>query len=176
VTEAPGATVGEGPEEPSAEHVAAVLRERIYGSITFLSTLLVLAGALETSTSAWDPAIDLAVTAAGLWAASVFAEYFTALAARNREEGRAFRMHLRATGQILEAAVLPLLVLVAAGFGLLSVSWAVWVAIWVLVASMAVIALLAVRRAGLPWWKGLLLILALVVLALVVVGVKSLAH
>jgi hypothetical protein len=41
---------------------------------------------------------------------------------------------------------------------------------------MAVIALLAVRRAGLPWWKGLLLILALVVLALVVVGVKSLAH
>jgi hypothetical protein len=168
--------VSDASEEPSAEHVAAVLRERVYGSITFLSTLLVLAGSLEPSTSRWEPALTLAVTAAGLWAASVFAEYFAALAARSHEEGRASRMHLRATGQILEAAVLPLLLLVAAGLGLLPVGVAAWAAIWVLVASMAFIALLAVRRAGLPWWKGLVLILALVVLALLVVGVKSLAH
>ncbi|NMO90961.1 hypothetical protein [Actinomycetospora sp. TBRC 11914] len=53
---------------------------------------------------------------------------------------------------------------------------ATWLGIWVLVASMGLIALLAVRRAGLPWWKGLLLILALVVLALLVVGVKTLGH
>jgi hypothetical protein len=163
--------------EPSSEHVAAVLRERVYGSITFLSTLLVLTGSLSETGSRWGPAIDLAVTAAGLWAASVFAEYFAMVATRDaHDDGDTYRLHLRATAQILEAAVLPLLLLVAAGLGLLAVRTAAWIGIWVLVASMALIALLAVRRTGLPWWKRVVLILALVVLALLVVGVKSIDH
>jgi hypothetical protein len=161
--------------EPSAEHLAAVLRERVYGSITFLSTLLVLARSLDEPVSRWGPALDLAVTAAGLWAASVFAEYFASVAARSRDSASR-ALHLRATGQILEAAVVPLLLLVAAGLGLLPVHAATWAGIWVLVATMALIALLAVRRTGLPWWKGGVLVLALVVLALLVVGVKTIDH
>ncbi|MCD2195729.1 hypothetical protein LQ327_20365 [Actinomycetospora endophytica] len=166
------------PEEPPSEHVAAILRERVYGSITFLSTLLVLTSSLDETGSRWSPAIDLAVTAAGLWAASVFAEYFAMVATRDADDDDAagYRMHLRATAQILEAAVLPLLLLVAGGLGLLPVRTAAWIGIWVLVVSMALIALLAVRRTGLPWWKRLVLILALVVLALLVVGLKSIDH
>ena len=162
--------------EPSAEHVAAILRERVYGSITFLSTLLVLARSLEDTGPRWGPALDLGVTAAGLWAASVFAEYFATLAMRTDEEWAGRRMHLRATGQILEAVVVPFLLLVAAGLGLLPLTVATWIGIWVLVASMALVALLAVRRADLPWWRGTLLVLALVVLALLVVGVKTIDH
>ena len=83
---------------------------------------------------------------------------------------------LQASGQIVAAAVLPLLVLVAAGIGLLSTSTAMWIAMWILVAELGVIALLAVRRAQLRWWQQLFTITVLVGVGVLVVGIKILSH
>jgi hypothetical protein len=55
------------------EQVAAVLRERVYGGIACLITLLILMQHAGVNTSAWSAAIDVAVAAGGLWAVSVVA-------------------------------------------------------------------------------------------------------
>ena len=83
---------------------------------------------------------------------------------------------LQASKQILQAAFLPLLVLVAAGIGLLNTETATWIAIWVLVAELGIIALLAVRRTQLPWWQQVLTVAVLVGLGVLVVGIKIIAH
>ena len=83
---------------------------------------------------------------------------------------------LQSSRQILAAAFLPLLVLVAAGFNLLSTYTAMWIAIWVLVAELGLIALLAVRRTQLPWWQEVLTIGAWLGLGSLVLGIKIIAH
>ena len=47
---------------------------------------------------------------------------------------------------------------------------------WMLVAELGVIALLAVRRTQLPWWQQVLTVGALVGVGVLVVGIKTLAH
>ena len=79
---------------------------------------------------------------------------------------------LAVLGQIVAAAVLPLLTLVAAGAGVLSTYTAMWAAMWILVVELGVIALLAVRRAHLRLWQKLLTIAALAGVGVLVVGVK----
>jgi hypothetical protein len=60
--------------------------------------------------------------------------------------GRDLGRMLQASGQILQAALLPIVVQAAAGIGLLETDTARWIAMWTLVAELGVIALLAVRR------------------------------
>ena len=83
---------------------------------------------------------------------------------------------LQASGQILEASVLPLAALATAGLGLLDTDTAVWIAKWILVVELGVIALLAVRKTALPWWQQTLTVLSLVALGLLVIAIKVLAH
>jgi hypothetical protein len=66
--------------EGPPEQVAAVLRERIYGGIACLSTLLVLVRP-EADTTAWRVFVDVVVATGGLWAASLLADYVAHLAA-----------------------------------------------------------------------------------------------
>ncbi|GAB3148709.1 hypothetical protein GCM10027258_44160 [Amycolatopsis stemonae] len=160
----------------SPEHLAAVLRERAYGSITCLSTLLLLAGRLGEPLSGWAALLDLAIATGGIWAASLFAEYVSHLALHDADGERAdVRLLLRASGQILEAAVLPAVLLVAGALGVLRLRTAIWASVWLLVAEMGLFALLAVRRTRLPWWKQLLLVVVLVGLGLGVIALKT-AH
>lgn len=157
-------------------YLAAVLRERVYGGITCLSTLLVLAGRLGDSLDPWSAVLDLVIATGGIWAASLFAEYVSHLALHEADGERAdVRLLLRASGQILEAAVLPGLLLVAGALDVVRFSVAIWASVWLLVAEMGLFALLAVRRTRLPWWKQLLLVAALVGLGVVVIGLKT-AH
>jgi hypothetical protein len=95
------------------EEVAALLRERIYGGIACLSTLLLLLRYPGEEPSAWPVVLDVVVATGSLWAASVLADLVAHMAAhgvapRGAEAGRMFRM----SGQILEAAVVPLVLLV----------------------------------------------------------------
>jgi F0F1-type ATP synthase assembly protein I len=83
---------------------------------------------------------------------------------------------LRSSGQILEAAFVPLLVLVGAGIGWLHTDVAMWTAMWVLVAELGIIAFLAVRRAHLHWWQKTFAVIALAGVGVLVVAVKMLAH
>ena len=164
------------PEIPM-EHVVALLRERVYGAMACLATLAVLVRYTAPETSAWARVLDVAVATGGLWAASLLADWVAHLGVhRSAPRGRAALQMLQASGQIVEAAVLPLLVLVAAGIGLLSTSTAMWIAMWILVAELGVIALLAVRRAQLRWWQQLFTITVLVGVGVLLVGIKILGH
>ena len=164
------------PEIP-VEHVVALLRERVYGAMACLATLAVLIRYTAPETSAWARVLDVAVATGGLWAASLLADWVAHLGVhRDAPRGRAALQMLQTSGQIVAAAVLPLLVLVAAGIGLLSTSTAMWIAMWILVAELGVIALLAVRRAQLRWWQQVFTITVLVGVGLFLVAIKVFSH
>jgi hypothetical protein len=162
--------------EGPPEQVAAVLRERIYGGIACLSTLLVLVRP-EADTTAWRVFVDVAVATGGLWAASLLADYVAHLAAHGSgPRGREAVGTLRASGQILEAAYVPLLLLALAGLGVMRLGVALRVGIWTSIISLGLFALLAVRRTALTWWQRTLVVVALVGLGALVVLLKTLGH
>jgi hypothetical protein len=160
-----------------AAHVIAMLRERLYGAISCLATLVVLTRYTGGDTSAWARMLDVAVTMGGLWAASLLADWVAHLSVNERAPRgtEAWRM-VQASGQILQAAVLPLLALAAAGIDLLDTDTAMWVAKWILVVEVGLIALLAVRRTRLPLWQQIVTVLLLTGVGLLVIGIKVLAH
>ncbi len=159
------------------EHVVSLLRERLYGAISCLGTLAVLARYTTEDTSAWARILDVAVATGGLWAASLLADWVAHLGVyRTAPRGRDALRMLQSSGQILEAALLPIVVLAVAGFGALSTYTATWIAAWILVAELGVIALLAVRRTQLRWWQQVLAVAGLVGVGVLVLGIKILAH
>ena len=171
VTRPDGAEVVEG------EHVVAVLRERLYGAISCLATLAVLARYTTENTSPWFRILDVAVATGGLWAASLFADFVAHLSVYGQAPSRreTWRM-LQASGQIVQAAVIPTAVLAAAGIGLLAPYTAMWVAMWALVAELGLIALFAVRKTQLRWWQKLSTGVILASFGAVVLVIKMLAH
>ncbi len=114
--------VNEARSDAAPEEVAALLRERIYGGIACLSTLLLLLRYPGEEPSAWPVVLDVVVATGSLWAASLLADLVAHLAAHGGAprgaEAEAARM-FRTSGQILEAAVVPLVLLVLAGLGVL---------------------------------------------------------
>ncbi|OPE44826.1 hypothetical protein BV510_30205 [Mycolicibacterium diernhoferi] len=83
---------------------------------------------------------------------------------------------LASSGQILQAAAVPVLILIASAVGLLDTTTAVWSAMWFLVAEMALITFAAVRKTGLVWWQRLLAVALLAGAGAAVVAVKMIAH
>jgi hypothetical protein len=167
------------PEESDApvEHVVAMLRERLYGAISCLATLAVLTRYTEDDTNAWSRMIDVAVTMGGLWAASLLADWVAHLSVHERApRGPEWWRMVQASGQILQASVLPLAALATAGIGLLDTDTAMWVAKWILVGELGLITLLAVRRTALPWWQQIVTVLLLTGVGVLVIAVKILAH
>jgi hypothetical protein len=159
------------------DHAVALLRERVYGAVGCLATLAALVRYTDVETSAWVRVVDVLVATGGLWAASLLADWVAHLGVhRNAPRGRGALRMLQASCQIVAAAVLPLLALVAAGAGMLSTYTAMWVAMWILVAELGFIALLAVRRAQLRLWQKLFTVAALTGVGALVVGIKILAH
>lgn len=164
-------------DAPPVEHVVAVLRERLYGAISCLATLAVLARYTTADTSAWVRMVDVAIAAGGLWTASLLADWLAHLAVHSvAPRGRDLWRLLQSSGQILQAAFLPVVVLAVAGFADLNTSTATWVAMWVLVAELGGITLLAVRRTELPWWQQALAIVILAGIGALVLVIKILAH
>jgi hypothetical protein len=159
------------------EQIAAVLRERIYGGIACLSTLLVLVRHGEPDSTAWGAFLDVLIATGGLWAASLLADYVAHLAAHgHRPRGEEAVAVLRASNQILEAAWVPLLLLALAGFGVMALTPALRAGAWVSVITLGLFALLAVRRTSLPGWQRALVVVALLGLGALVVLLKTLAH
>lgn len=162
--------------ERTPQYVAAVLRERIYGGIACLSTLLVLVSHLDGHTTAWTAFIDVAVAVGSLWAASLFADYVAHVAVHGRVAPGEVARSLRASGQILQASAAPLILLVVAGTGGMPLHTALYAGAWTSVIALGLFALLAARRTQLPWWSRALLVAALVTLGALVVAIKILAH
>jgi len=158
-------------------HVVVRLRERLYGAISGLATLAVLARYTSADTNAWTRVVDVAFATGGLWAASLLADWVAHLGVHRRAPiGQTALRILRSSGQILEAALVPLLVLVVSGIGWLPTDTAMWIAMWVLVAELGIIAFLAVRRAHLHWWQKIFAVTALARVGALVIAVKMLAH
>ena len=167
----------DGAEVVEREHVVAVLRERLYGAISCLATLAVLARYTTENTSPWFRILDVAVATGGLWAASLFADFVAHLGVYGtRPHRREVGAMLQASGQILQAAVIPAALLAAAGFGVLKTYTAMWVAMWAIVGELAIIALLGVRKSQLAWWQKLFTIIGLASVGALVLVVKILAH
>lgn len=163
-------------DEP-IEHVVALLRERLYGAISCLATLAVLARYTTEETNAWARILDVAVATGGLWAASLLADWVAHLGVyRSAPRGREALRMLQSSAQILEAALLPVLILAVAGFDVLETDTATWIAAWTLIGELGVIALLAVRRTELPWWQKGIVVAGLVGVGVLVLGIKILAH
>jgi hypothetical protein len=51
-----------------------------------------------------------------------------------------------------------------------------WIAMWIVVGELGIIAMLAVRRTQLAWWQQVITVAGLVGVGVVVVGVKIIAH
>jgi hypothetical protein len=164
-------------EGEPVEHVVSLLRERLYGAISCLATLAVLARYTTEDTSALARILDVAVATGGLWAASLLADWVAQLGVYGAApRGRDALRILQSSGQILEAAFVPIVILAVAGFGFLDTDTATWIAAWTLVGELGVIAFLAVRRTELPWWQQALTVAALVAVGVLVLGIKILAH
>lgn len=159
------------------DHVVSLLRERLYGAISCLATLAVLARYTTEETSAWARVFDVAIATGGLWAAGLLADWLAHLAVHSvAPHGREMLRILQSSGQILQAALVPVLILVVAALADLNTYTATWVAMWLLVAELGLITLLAVRRTELPWWQQSLAVVALTGIGALVLVIKILAH
>lgn len=158
-------------------HVVALLRERLYGAISCLATLAILARYSDEDTSASARILDVAVATGGLWAAGLLSHWVAHVAVfGNAPRGREGWQILQASFQILQAAVPPLILLLLAVFGVFDTDTAMWIAMWTLVGEVGIIALLAVRRTRLPWWQKTIAVAGLVGVGLIVVAIKIIAH
>ena len=155
----------------------AILRERLYGNIACLSTLLVLTQHTTGDATAGYALLDVAVATGGLFGASLFAEFVAHLGMHGERLHRGdWKILLGTSWQIVQAAMVPMVLLAVSATGWWDFHPALWTSVWVLVAQMGVFAFFAVRRTGLSWFGRILLVLAIIAFWLVVIGVKTLAH
>lgn len=165
-------------EELTPTETAALFKERIYGNIACLSTVIVLSEHREEDHStAWSALLDIVILLVSLGAASFLAELVAHLSAHGAPPKLRELTHMvRGAGQILAAGAVPSLLLILAGLNVLRYGPALNAGIWVLVVSLGLFALLAARRSALPRWGKTLLVAVLVGLGIVVVLLKTLAH
>jgi hypothetical protein len=160
-----------------ADHIVSLLRERLYGAISCLTTLTVLGRNTTSEANAWERPVDILITAGGLWAASLLAEIIARISVfQHFPRGTAFIAVLRTSGQILIASVVPVALLVAAALGALDPQLATWIAMGALIVQLGLFAVLAVRRAGLLWWQGVIAVVAFTGVGTLVVAIKMLSH
>ncbi len=139
-----------GSPEPSAQNLEALgerLKERIYAVITMLAVMVGLAQNAHTRHS--TAALYVMGTAVGLWLATLVADMQAHRVvhqrlANRREVGRL----LFVSSPLLSCAVGPLLMIALSAAGALDLSTALWIAVGVDVASMAVWGFAGGRRMG----------------------------
>lgn len=158
--------------ELAAEH----LRERVYGSVTVLASIVTLLEP-EFHGDAVGAAITLVVAVVALWAASLFADLTAHLAVhQTRPDGAATRALLSSHAQILAVAVLPTILVLSTETGWWELETALGWAAGVQVLTLALVGLLAVRGTKIPFWGRVFVVAGEVGLGLAVVGIKLLGH
>ncbi|RIQ18331.1 hypothetical protein [Jiangella rhizosphaerae] len=166
-------TAGRDDELPPGQR-ADILKERIYITFTALAVVLALRA---HAVSAAEAALSLAVVVLGTVLAVFVADVVSHIAVHEvlpvREELRHMaRVSLGALG----ALVLPGVFIGLAVADVWEIEPALRASSIALVAALAAIGYLAVRRARLPTWQRVVVLFAEVVLGLVVIGLELLAH
>lgn len=158
-----------------AVHVAA-LRERVYATLVGLSTVVLLLNYAD-STTAGEAVAEIAAGMGALCLAGAFADVSAhRIAHEGFPRGRDLRHVAHVAVQVLETALVPLLSVGVAGLGWWSLRTGLVVAALSLVVTIGVLAVLAIRHTSLRWPVRVGIVVVEVVIALVVVGVKLVAH
>lgn len=152
------------------------LRERIYVTFTALAILMALNAhgeQLDSPTVLWT----LIISVVGVLLAGLASDLVSHMIVHDTlPSARELRHMLAVASRALGVIAVPVIVLVLAYFGVMAPRTAVIVAISALIASLAVIARIAVSRTRLPWWKQLIVLGGIVLLGVVVVFLEQLAH
>ncbi|SED66238.1 hypothetical protein [Jiangella alba] len=153
---------------------ADILKERIYITFTALAVVLALRA---HAVSAGEAALSLAVVVIGTVLAVLVADIVSHIAVHESLPVRAELRHMaRVSFGALGALVLPAVFIGLAVADVWEIEPALRAASIALVAALAAIGYLAVRRVRLPAWQRLIVLLAEVVIGLVVIGLELLAH
>ncbi|GAB3606714.1 hypothetical protein GCM10027413_21230 [Conyzicola nivalis] len=165
-----------GEPQPTAQQLVPYLKERIYVSFIGLAVLLALSVHGE-ETEAFTAVTSLLIAAVGAGLAGLISEIVAHLAVKGSlPDATELRFLVRVSSGALATIVLPVVILLLAAAGVLSVPLALTVAVWIMAVTLGAIGYIAVFRASLAWWKKLAVFLGLVLFGLVVVGVQLLAH
>lgn len=90
-------------------------------------------------------------------------------------DGRDMRILLRIAGGALSTVIVPGILLILAWSGVLELEGAIRASVIVYLVTLGLVGWFAVRRSLLPWWKQLLVLAVLIVLALGAVFIQILA-
>lgn len=158
-----------------AEQRAERLKERIY--ITFSALAVTLALIADGHATAGATAITLTVAVVATLLAVFVADVVSHITVHQALPDAVEWRHM-ASVSVGSVGVLvpPLLLIGAAGIGLLELLTALRIVVVVLVATLIVIGYLAVRRLKLPIGARLLVLLAEFVVGVIVIVLESLAH
>lgn len=152
------------------------LRERIYVTFTALAILMALNAHgehLDSPTVLWT----LIISVVGVLLAGLASDLVSHMIVHDTlPSAREFRHMLAVASRALSVLAVPVIVLALAYFGVMQAHTAVVIAIAALIASLAVIARIAVSRTGLAGWKQLIVLVGIVLLGVIVVFLEQLAH
>jgi hypothetical protein len=150
------------------------LKERIYASLSLLAVLVGLAqGGHVTHTGA---VVSVAVTAVGLWTATLVADLQAHPVTHGRRPGRRDLRHtLFTSSPLLSVAVGPLALIALSAAGALDLDTALWVSVGSEVASLAALGFVGGRRIGSGPLRALMTAVLNTVIGSGVVAVKLLA-
>ncbi|AXJ11068.1 hypothetical protein [Arthrobacter sp. PM3] len=164
------------PPTPSALHRAASLKERVYIIFTSLAVVLALRSHADETTPA-AAAATLSIVVIGSLLGIFVADLLSHLTVHSTlPTGAELRRMMAVSAEGLGVLVTPLILLAAAGLGLLSTATALGWAIAVLVVSLGVVGFLAIRNLPIPLHHKAAIMFAEVVLSLLVIGLELLAH
>ncbi|WP_405794266.1 hypothetical protein [Streptomyces longwoodensis] len=167
----PGAV--SAPEEP-ASVLSERLKERIYASLTVLAVLIGLVEGRHVDHT--GAVLAVAVTALGLWSATLVADLQARPVAHGRRLDRDDIRHVLFTSSpLLSVAVGPIVLVGLSAAGVLELRTALWVAIGTEVAALAAWGYLGGRRIGSGPLRATVTAALNTLIGLVVVAVKLLA-
>ncbi|WP_375386455.1 hypothetical protein [uncultured Microbacterium sp.] len=161
--------------EGTGDAFVMYFKERVYATFTGLAIVLVVWASGHAEADHAFFALVLGVL--GITAAGFVSDVISHLAVHQEFPSRnELGLLFQVAGGALGTVLIPGILLVLAWVGVLPLETALIAAIGVYVVTLAVVGWFAVRRSKLTWWKQLLVLLALVVLALIVVFLQVLGH
>ncbi len=171
------------PDHPFAgrdpDSVATALRERIYATLTGVATLtllLVYAG----EESVWSAVVSVVLAMGTLWLASLVSEVIAHGLVRQHpdytHEPDTGRRIWETAGQSLLTLISPVIVILLSLTGIWSLRTSLIIAMIVLMSTLAIAALLAVRGSTFGFWTRVLIVAVELALGGVVILGKVLAH
>lgn len=150
-------------------------KERVYATFTGLAIVLVSAG--NDHADPKHALLGLTLGVLGITAAGFVSDVISHLAVhRDFPRGKDISIMLRIAGGALGTLVTPVILLVLALTGVMSLDPALHASIIVYIVTLGLIGWAAVRRARLVWWQQLVSLAILMALGLGVVALQTLAH